>query len=107
MYLLEHVMTDNTELLELLDQLDPRIITLANQCSQLTAALALAVSTLNELVSEPIDIDGWAIKCIDDHNAIITETLGQITSMLAPDRCCDTPRVDINGGCVSCGDPCL
>ena len=103
MYLLEHVMTDNTELL---DQLEPRIITLANQCSQLTAALALAVNTLNELLSEPID-DGWAIKCIDDHNAIITETLGQITSMLDPDRCCDTPRGDINGGCVSCGDPCL
>lgn len=28
---------------------------------------------------------------LDDHNAIITETLDQITSMLDPDRCCDTP----------------
>ena len=74
-----------TDLTELMDQLEPRIVTLANQCTQLRAALALAVNTLTELVSEPIDFDSWAIKCIDDHNAIITETLGQITSMLDPD----------------------
>jgi len=80
------------DLTELLDQLEPRIVTLADRCTQLSAALALAVNTLKELVSEPID-DGWAIKCIDDHNAIITETLDQITSMLDPTRRGDTPAV--------------
>ena len=80
------------DLTELLDQLEPRIVSLADRCTQLSAALALAVNTLKELVSEPID-DGWAIKCIDDHNAIITETLDQITSMLDPTRRSDTPAV--------------
>ena len=90
-----------TDLTELLDQLEPRIVTLANQCTQLRAALTLAVNTLKALVSEPVDFDGWAIKCIDDHNSIITETLGEITTLLDPDRCSDIPCRDINGGCVN------